>query len=189
MRWTSLLGGLVWCVVTLACGGPTQSGSGAGSQSSSQSVSQSAAGSGTATTVGTPPALPAEIEAQVHLPGAAPDDHLFVRVSLSDLPWTITGCVTGPAGGCEETLRVELTEADRRELVRLVMDVETIRPCEPEGIFPGDRAYRLVLTGFPRPYEGRLPAALADLAVRNAGPCRADARLAWWIAARFQARP
>jgi TonB family protein len=134
-----------------------------------------------------PSALPAEIEAHVHLPGPAPDEHLFVRVSLAPLPWTITGCVTGPHGACEETARVELSEADRAELVRLLAEVEAIPRCEPEGLFPGDRAYRLALTGAPRPYEGHLPADPAELPARTAGVCRADARLAQWIAARFAA--
>ncbi len=135
---------------------------------------------------GAPPALPAEIRARVHLPGAVVDRHLFVTVSLDGLPWTITGCVTGPDGACEETLRVELDETGRTELVRLLAEVHAIPRCEPDAVFPGDRTYRLDLTGFPRPYEGNLPADPTQLAARNQGPCRADARLAWWIAQRFQ---
>lgn len=135
-----------------------------------------------------PAALPAEIRARVHLPGAGADDHLFVTVSLDGLPWSITGCVTGPHGACEETGRVELSDDDRAALVQALGEVWAIPRCEPEGIFPGDRAYRLDLTGAPRPYEGRLPADPSQIEARNAGPCRADARLAWWITQRFGAR-
>jgi hypothetical protein len=67
-----------------------------------------------------PPALPAEIRARVHLLGPATDDHLFVTVRLDGLPWTISGCVTGPHGACEETGRVELSEADRTALVTAI---------------------------------------------------------------------
>lgn len=134
-----------------------------------------------------PPALPAEIRAHVHLPGPdVEDNHVFVTVTLGELPWTISGCTTGAHGACEETSRVELDEASRAELVQLVAEVRAIPRCEPEGIFPGDRAYRLDLTSFPRPYEGNLPADPGQLATRNAGPCRADARLAWWIAEHFR---
>lgn len=135
-----------------------------------------------------PAALPAEIRAHVHLPGPAADDHLFVTVSLDGLPWTIRGCVTGPNGGCEETARLELSEADRTALVTALGEVRAIPRCEPEGIFPGDRAYRLDMTGAPRAYEGHMPADPTQLEARNAGPCRADARLAWWIAQRFEGR-
>jgi hypothetical protein len=135
-----------------------------------------------------PPALPAEIRARVHLPGTTAEDHLFVTVSLDGLPWTISGCVTGPDGGCEETMRVELTDADRAALVAALAEVRAIPRCEPEGLFPGDRAYRLDITGAARAYEGHLPADPSQLEARNAGPCRADARLAWWIAQRFEAR-
>jgi len=125
----------------------------------------------------------------VHLPGPDVDDnHLFVTVSPGALPWTIHGCVTGAHGACEETQRVELDETGRNELVRLLDEVRAIPRCEPDGIFPGDRGYRLELSGFPRPYEGKLPADVAQIGARNVGPCRADAPLAWWIAERFQHR-
>lgn len=180
MRATAL-GGVLGAVIVLGCSGASRS---------DEPVSFGASPSGPEgdegpPAPGPPPALPAEIEAHVHLPGPQPDAHLFVRVSLAPLPWTITGCVTGRAGACEETARVELSEADRAALVQALAEVRAIPRCEPEGIFPGDRAYRLVLTGGPRPYEGHLPADPAELPSRTAGPCRADARLARWIADRF----
>ncbi|GAB4216272.1 MAG: hypothetical protein OHK0013_42580 [Sandaracinaceae bacterium] len=187
MRRTLSVGWLLFCASGLSCGGPTPS---TATETPPMEPPASAASGAEPSHAGlAPPALPAEIEARVHLPGPAPDDHLFVRVSLAPLPWTITGCVTGPHGACEETARVELDEADRRQLVQLLAEVQAIPRCEPEGLFPGDRAYRLALTGFPRTYEGHLPASLADLSTRNEGPCRADARLAWWIASRFQRTP
>lgn len=171
------LGGVLAWVCALGCGAAERADEGPTTATPAEPAAAALA----------PPALPAEIEAHVHLPGPAPDAHLFVRVSLAPLPWTITGCVTGPHGGCEETARVELSEADRGELVRLLGELAAMPDCEPQEISPGARAYRLVLTGGPRPYEGHLPAEPAELAARTDGPCRADARLARWIADRFQA--
>lgn len=176
-----------------ACGAPTSEGapgSGSASASGTGSGSGSGTGSGTGTASATaPPALPAEIRAHVHLPEPDADAHLFVTVRLDGLPWTIAGCVTGPDGACEETQRVELDEADRVALVRLIGEVRAIPLCEREAVRPGDRPYRLELTGTETPYQGHLPADPAELDARNQGPCRADARLATWIAQRFQRRP
>jgi hypothetical protein len=133
-----------------------------------------------------PHPLPASITADVHLPGADPNRFASATVSLGGLPWTIEGCVSSARGACAATQRVELDEAARTELVRALEEVRAIPRCEPEGIFPGDRTYRLEITGAPRVYEGRLPASESDLAQRNAGPCRADARLAMWIADRLR---
>lgn len=169
----------------LGCSGPSQ---GTSTSSASTSGPPATAPEGEAAAEQAPPALPAEIRAHVHLPGPQPDDHLFVTVSLDGLPWTITGCVTASHGACEETARVELTDADREALVTALAEVRAIPRCEPEGLFPGDRAYRLDLTGGPRPYEGHLPADVAQVEARGEGPCRADARLAWWIVRRFGAR-
>jgi hypothetical protein len=175
----------------LACSGATSSTGSETPRDRAAATEAETAASGPAgapTETAAPPALPAEIRARVHLPGPAADDHLFVTVSLDGLPWTITGCVTGPHGGCEETGRIELTDADRTALVTALGEVRAIPRCEPEGNFPGDRPYRLDITGAPRPYEGSLPSDPTQIDTRNAGPCRADARLAWWIVQRFGAR-
>jgi hypothetical protein len=134
-----------------------------------------------------PPALPAEIEARVHLPGEDAS-HLYARVSLAPLPWVITGCLAARADApCAPSTRVELGENDRRELVELLAEVWAIPRCEPFEL-GDDRGYSLVLTGSSRPYVGTLPSDPSRVAARNEGPCRADARLAWWIASRFRAR-
>jgi hypothetical protein len=132
-----------------------------------------------------PHPLPERITAEVQMPGPDESRYANATVTLSGLPWTITGCI-GPRAACEETARIELDEAERGELVRAIEEVRAIPLCEPEGIFPGDRTYRLEITGAPRVYEGRLPADEGQLAQRNDGPCRADARLAWWVAARLR---
>ena len=137
---------------------------------------------------GAPHALPALITADVVLPGPLPDRHVLVTIDLgSGLPWTISGCVSPGGAPCEESARALLDEAARTELVTAIDEVRAIPRCEPEPIFPDDRPYTLTLTGFPRTYTGGLPGDASAMATRNAGPCRADARLSWWIASHFEA--
>ncbi|MBX7195267.1 MAG: hypothetical protein K1X94_24645 [Sandaracinaceae bacterium] len=169
---------LPWTLFVVACGAPPASS--APPSSAPPSATSSAPPSATS--------APASIRAVIHLPEVERDDvaHLFVTVHMEAEPWTITGCATGPSGGCEETARVVLSEADHAALEDLLAEVRAIPRCEPEGIFPGDRAYRLDIEGGPRPYEGHLPVDPTQLEARNQGPCRADARLAWWIASRFR---
>jgi hypothetical protein len=134
--------------------------------------------------VAAPPPLPANIQVEVPIPGPDASRYATATVSLESMPWTVTGCI-GPRGACEETARVELDDARRVELVRLLDEVRSIPRCEPDAIFPGERDYRVRITGAPRVYEGRFPHEERNLATRNAGPCRADARLGWWIAQRL----
>lgn len=130
-----------------------------------------------------PHPLPATIVAAVGQPDAAPASFVSVTVALGALPWTMTGCVSRTAGVCFATRRLVLTEADRRELVTRVEAVSGLGRCEPEGFSPGDPAYSLA---FPAAsYEGHLPARAALIPERTVGPCAAPARLAWWIAQRF----
>ena len=130
-----------------------------------------------------PRPLPATIVAAVGQPGASPASFVNVTVTLGALPWTMWGCTARLAGVCFATRRLELTEADRRELVTRVQEVYALPRCEPEGFAPGDPAYTVT---FPASnYEGHLPASVAAVAARSGGPCGAPARLAWWIAQRF----
>jgi hypothetical protein len=130
-----------------------------------------------------PRPMPGFIVAQVGLPDATPARFANVTVTLQALPWTMHGCVANVAGVCFATRRIDLTEADRRELVTRVQDVSARRRCEPEGFAQGDPAYTIA---FPAAvYAGHLPARSADIAARSAGPCEAPARLAWWITQRF----
>jgi hypothetical protein len=52
--------------------------------------------------------------------------------------------------------------------------------CEPEAHGPGDREFEVRYNG--QTHRGWLPAREQDLAARNAGPCRAHARMAIWLA-------
>lgn len=160
----------------------------AGAPGASTPATEDPAPTATPTTTAAPHALPARITADVVLPGPVPDRHVLVSIDLgSGLPWTISGCTSPGGAPCEESARVELDEAARTELVTAIEEVRAIPRCEPEGIFPDDRPYTLTLTGFPRTYAGGLPGDASAMATRNAGPCRADARLSWWIASRFEA--
>jgi len=107
---------------------------------------------------------------------------VLATVSLDGLPWTIVGCVQHTqAEVCATSARVELSDEQRRQFVTLLGEVHAMPECTPEPTLSADRSYRLAPTGSPV-YEGRLPAAAAHIARSNVGACRADARLAWWIA-------
>jgi hypothetical protein len=170
---------LGWIVVVLSSCGEAESTSPPPATSSEPAT---AAGSEPS---GAPHPLPAEIVADVVLPGTPPDRHMSVRVSLGALPWTIVGCITPGAAPCEETMRVELDEPARTALVQAIEDIRAIPRCEPDGIFPDDRPFELTLTGFPSPYRAALPGDPSLMATRNEGPCRASARLAWLLVQWF----
>ena len=99
--------------------------------------------------------------------------------------WSIEGCVTSASRVCTRTRAVLLMPADRAAYVSLWFAIRATPLCEPEGIFPGDRMFEL--QSAQGNFTGRLPANVADLAARNGGPCRAHARMAWWVAERFLA--
>ncbi|MFO0682288.1 MAG: hypothetical protein U0234_09570 [Sandaracinus sp.] len=104
----------------------------------------------------------------------------FVTATLEGR--AVIGCVSSVVGTCFATLRVPLDGAAEAELAQLLADVRAIQLCEPEAIVPGDLDYQLSWEGAPRAYAGHLPADESNIAARGSGPCRADARLAWWIA-------
>lgn len=134
-----------------------------------------------------PRPLPAELHAEVHLPGSDPNRHLRVTVDIGrGAAWVIEGCVTDAGGRCTRTRAVELTAAERQEYVRLWAEIRAIPRCEMDAIWPGDRNW--VLTSSQGRWSGRLPADRAAVAERTRGPCRADARMAFWIAERFTSR-
>ena len=81
--------------------------------------------------------------------------------------------------------RVPLSDAARAALVTRVQAVHAMGRCEPESFSPGDPRYSM---DFPaNHYAGHLPADPSAIAARTAGPCAAPARLAWWLAERFNA--
>jgi hypothetical protein len=130
-------------------------------------------------------AATSSFEGSIHvtlaMPG--PDAARFVTATLEQgPPLAVFGCVSSVSGACRRTTQIELDHDAGAELDALVTAVRAIPRCEPEAIVPGDREYTLTLDGAPREYTGHLPAAEAELASRDAGPCRADARLAWWVA-------
>jgi len=113
------------------------------------------------------------------LPGPAS----FVTATFtSGSPSTITGCVSSVAGECAATALVTLDADASTELERGVAGVLAIPRCEPEAIVAGDLEYHLAWAGAPREYEGHIASDESTIAARGSGPCRADARLAWWIA-------
>lgn len=131
----------------------------------------------------TPRPLPAVLHVRAHLPGPDAGRHLDVQVDIGrGAEWTIEGCVSS-GGGCRRTRRVTLGEADRAEYVRLWTEIRATPRCEPEGIFPGERVF--VLDSPDGRFEGRLPASVDAIIDRNRGPCRAHARMAWWVAQVF----
>jgi hypothetical protein len=119
--------------------------------------------------------MPARILAEVHLPGTDASRHL--NATLEN--WSLTACVGPTSAVCTGVPRELPTEA-RTAMLQIWWDVHRTPRCEPEGIFPGDRIFRLSYLG--RTYEGRLPASESDIERRNEGPCRAHARMAWWFA-------
>lgn len=107
----------------------------------------------------------------------------FVTATLeSAVPAHVTGCVSSVAGTCSATIEVPLDADAVAELPQRVADVRAIPRCEPEAIAPGDVDYHLSWLGAPREYVGHVPGDEANVTARGSGPCRADARLAWWIA-------
>lgn len=120
--------------------------------------------------------------ASFHVELGVPGDPLrWVMATLDDEPLEVTGCVMPERGPCEESMRVVLDDDAREELQALLDDVAATPRCEPEGIHEGDREYTLRVEGGAR-YSGHVPADGSQMTARNGGPCRADARLAWWIA-------
>lgn len=126
-----------------------------------------------------PPAgVPPQIRATVGIDGGR-----FVTATLeSAAPAAVVGCVSTVAGTCFATVRVPLDADAMSELAQHVTDVLAIPLCEPAALVPGDLSYTLSWPGAPRSYEGPVPADESTMAARGSGPCRADARLAWWIA-------
>jgi hypothetical protein len=100
--------------------------------------------------------------------------------------WFIEGCITDAGGVCTRTRGVRLTPAERVEYVRLWYELRGMPRCEPEAVLPRDRAFEL--RSPQGRYAGHLPAAVTEVGTRNQGPCRAPARMAWWVARLFQAR-
>jgi hypothetical protein len=136
--------------------------------------------------------------ATLHAPDAASEPET-IRVTLGvsatppsfvtatyTAPATIDGCISAVAGACVATTRVTLDEEANDELTRWVADVRAMPRCEPGGIEPGDLDYTLSWPGSPS-YVGSVPPDASRMEGRNAGPCHADARLAWWIASRIVA--
>lgn len=121
--------------------------------------------------------------AHVHAPGVEPKVH--VNVSLTG--WTLTGCISEVEGACDKTGSFDVGPAARAELVGIWNDVRATPRCEPEGRWKGDRFFEI--THGDDTFAGRLPASDADLPARNAGPCRAGARLAMWFVHQFRDRP
>ncbi len=142
----------------------------------------------TARVVRAPQPLPAELHVDVELPGSVANRYLHVTVDIGGgAQWFIGGCVSSARGICHASSRVQLSEAQRREYVQAWFAIRSTPRCEPEGIFPGDREFALRWNG--QDVTGHLPADAAQVPVRNAGPCRAHARMAWWVAQAFRAVP
>lgn len=130
-----------------------------------------------------PPPLAGAFYAHVHAPGEEPKMH--VNVSLAE--WTLTGCISEVPGACDKTGSFVVGPAGRAELLRIWKEIRATPRCEPEGRWPGDRFFEI--THGDETFAGRLPAREGDLATRNAGPCRAGARLAMWFVHQFRDRP
>jgi len=94
----------------------------------------------------------------------------------------VNGCVSNIAGTCLATVLATLDVDAQRELEQLLGEVAAIPRCEPDGVFADDLAYSMSWEGAPREYTGAIPSNESQMSARNGGPCRADARLAWWIA-------
>lgn len=132
-----------------------------------------------------PAALPARIDAQIGLPGGGPPRFANLTLTLGPLPWVIEGCVSSSAGACTATRRVELTEAQRRELVVVLQQIAQRLRCPPPDAQPGDPTFT-IRTPTDR-WEGALPADRAQIPARTGGGCAAINRLAWWFVTAFQA--
>ena len=127
-----------------------------------------------------PPALPASLHAAVGLPGSGAPRFANATLDLGSAEWAVVGCIASVANVCLATQRVVLTTEQRTRFVRLWMEVASMPRCEPAGFSPGDPEYTLATPAAA--YQGHLPRAAEDLAVRTSGPCLADARLALWLA-------
>lgn len=129
------------------------------------------------TTIPEPIAASADIHVTAGIPGAAN----FVTATLTrGAPLVVIGCVSSVAGACAATQRIVLDDDARAELEGAIAAVHAMPRCEPAGFTAGDPEYALELGGTS--YTGHFPAAESQIAGRTAGPCLADARLAWWIA-------
>lgn len=156
------VGGLFACVhaVLLACGGAGATGAGA-----SEPATTSAATGFTVEMMAPDLARPR-----------------FVRASLSGrAPLEVGGCVLPEPGPCEESMRVVLDD-DAREELEVLLDALAETPrCEPAATEPGDHEFALTFDDGTT-FRGPMPADPARVAARAGGPCRADARLAFWLA-------
>ena len=132
---------------------------------------------------GLPPPMPARIDVRVHLPGSDASRH----ATASFQNWTIEGCISSVSGSCRRTVRREVPVAARAEMLRIWADASAPILCEPEVRVPGDRAFEVRY--LEQTFTGYLPAREADLASRNAGQCRAHARMAMWIANQIRTAP
>jgi hypothetical protein len=131
--------------------------------------------------------LPRRLSGSVGLPDSPSPRFANVTVEFGPGDWAVVGCVSAISGSCLASRRVVLTPAQQSELLELWADVTAMPRCEPAGFVPGDPEYSLE-TGAVS-YRGHLPAASANLAVRLAGRCLADARLAWWLAQQLGPSP
>jgi len=143
----------------------------------------SACSCGGASTAAPEPTTEAPV-ATLHVDLEAPglDRARFVSATLGGDPLAITGCVMPESAPCEESMRVEFDDDASEELGALLADVGDMPRCEPEALQPGDRTYRATFGGNDTVYAGPLPADPTQIAARTTGPCRADARLVWWVA-------
>lgn len=119
------------------------------------------------------------LEVEMFAPGLDRDRYVSARLTAEG-PLAVTGCVMPERAPCEESMRVILDDDAREEIEALLGDLGERPTCEHETPEAGDRSYALRVD--ETPYEGALPADPAQLATRMADACRADARLAWWIA-------
>ncbi len=117
------------------------------------------------------------VQVEMFAPGL---DHFVSARLTADGPLAVTGCVMPERAPCEESMRVVLDDDAREEIEALLGDLGEQPTCEHEPAEAGDRSYALRVD--ETRYEGTVPADPARLSTRIAGPCHADARLAWWIA-------
>jgi hypothetical protein len=128
------------------------------------------------------PPLADRIELRARMPGRG--QARYVTATLEN--GILEGCISNVEGSCRRTVRVVLTEAQRAELGRLWTETQQPIDCRPETVGRDDRPFELSYHG--QTYRGHWPPRVQDMAARNAGQCRAQAALAWWLAERMRER-